>query len=172
MEMTRQEFQDFVKENNLEVFTSKQVCAFCKDILKSVDPEERKNGAIDFASLSSVTVRENDLSKSLMYYRPVSVEWKETVDPNTLMKSKTGYYKDTPANRRKGIVGKPYGDPKADQYEEAPRAGAIGKLKADYAAAAKKGDKVAMAKIGEQIKKLAEKKSSPTDKKVEKEDKG
>ena len=85
------------------------------------------------------------------------------------MKSRTGYYRDTPANRRKGIVGKPYGDPKTDQYEEAPRANTVARLKSDYAAAAKKGDKMAMAKIGEQIKKLAEKKESPVDKKEKKE---
>jgi hypothetical protein len=167
MEMTRKEFQDFVKENNLEVFTSKQVCAFCQDILKSTDPKERENGAIDFASLGSVTVRENDLSKSLMYFRPVSIVWE--IDENSIMKSRTGYYRDTPANRRKGIVGKPYSDPKADQYEEAPRANTVARLKSDYAAAAKKGDKMAMAKIGEQIKKLAEKKESPVDKKEKKE---
>lgn len=159
MELTRQEFQEFIEKNNYESYTAEQVQAFCKDVLqKSLDPKEKENAAIDFASLSSVTVRNNDLSKSIMYYRPASIEWREIDEgPNALMKSRQGYYRDTPANRRKGIVGKPYGDPKAESFNEAPRANSIARLKADYAAAAKKGDKATMAKIGAQLKNLSEK---------------
>ena len=157
MELTRKEFEELVQKEGYEVYTSKQVEKFCSDILKSTDTKIKENGAIDFASLTKVTVRENDLSKSIMFYRPASVEWKDVEDPETLMKSRQGYYKDTPANRKKGIVGKPYGDVKATQYEEAPRSNTISRLKADYAAASKKGDKVAMAKISKQIEELSKK---------------
>lgn len=152
--MTRKEFMDFVQKNGHEFYTIDQIHAFHNDLKKSVDPVEKEHGAIDFVSLERVEVRNDDLTKSVMFWRPAQVEWREEIDPDTLLKSRDGYYKDTPANRRKGIVGKKYGDEKADQYEEAPRAGHVAKLKQDYAIASKKGDKKAMAKIGAQIKAL------------------
>lgn len=109
--LTRAEFEALAKQNNWEVYTQRQVYQFSQDILKSVDETERLNGAIDYASLNRVEVINNDLTKSIMFYREQQVEWDKTED-GTLMKARSGVYKDTPANRKKGIVGQRYGETK------------------------------------------------------------
>lgn len=117
MEMTRQEFDKLAKQNNWEVYTQRQVYQFSQDILKSVDPIEREHGAIDYVSLNRVTVVNDDLTKSVVYWREQQVEWDEAED-GTLMKARSGVYKDTPANRKKGIVGQRYGGKKEETLEE------------------------------------------------------
>lgn len=109
--LTRAEFEALAKQNNWEVYTQRQVYQFSQDILKSMDETERLNGAIDYASLSRVEVINNDLTKSIMFYREQQVEWDRAED-GTLMKARSGIYKDTPANRKKGIVGQRYGETK------------------------------------------------------------
>lgn len=117
MEMTRQEFDKLAKQNNWEVYTQRQVYQFSQDILKSVDPIEREHGAIDYVSLNRVTVVNDDLTKSVVYWREQQVEWDKAED-GTLMKARSGVYKDTPANRKKGIVGQRYGGKKEEMLEE------------------------------------------------------
>lgn len=109
--MTRKEFEALAEQNNWEVYTQRQVYQFSQDILKSVDEQERFNGAVDYASLSRVEVLNDDLTKSVMFYREQQVEWDKAED-GTLMKARSGIYKDTPANRKKGIVGQRYGKQK------------------------------------------------------------
>ena len=117
MEMTRQEFDKLAEQNNWEVYTQRQIYQFSQDILKSVDPIEREHGAIDYVSLNRVTVVNDDLTKSVVYWREQQVEWDKAED-GTLMKARSGVYKDTPANRKKGIVGQRYGGKKEETLEE------------------------------------------------------
>lgn len=164
-DMSIEDFNKAFNNEGFEVFTQEQVRAFCEDILKSTDPLEREHGAIDFVSLNRVTVVNEDLSKSVLFWREAQVEWKEESDPDTLMKSKTGYYKDTPENRKKGVVGKPYGDTKAADFNET--AGNLSKLKMEYADAVKRGDKAKIAEVQKKISDLAKKEGSGKDKTVE-----
>lgn len=113
MEMTRQEFDKLAKQNNWEVYTQRQVYQFSQDILKSVDPIEREHGAIDYISLNRVVVVNDDLTKSVVYWREQQVEWDKAED-GTLIKARSGVYKDTLANRKKGIVGQRYGGKKEE----------------------------------------------------------
>lgn len=107
--MTRKEFETLAQQNNWEVYTQRQVYQFSQDILKSADEQERLNGAIDYASLNRVEVLNDDLTKSVMFYRESQIEW-DRDENGQLMKSCSGVYKDTPANRKKGIVGQRYGN--------------------------------------------------------------
>lgn len=115
--MTRREFELLAKQNNWEVYTQRQVYQFSQDILKSEDPQEREWGAIDYVSLSRVEVTNEDLTKSILFYREQQVEWDKAED-GTLMKARSGIYKDTPANRKKGIVGMRYGQAKKQEEPE------------------------------------------------------
>lgn len=117
MEMTRQEFDKLAKQNNWEVYTQRQIYQFSQDILKSINPIEREHGAIDYISLNRVTVVNDDLTKSVVYWREQQVEWDKAED-GTLMKARSGVYKDTLANRKKGIVGQRYGGKKEETSEE------------------------------------------------------
>ena len=110
------EFLSLAEKNNWEVYTLEQVKNFASDVVKSIDPTEREHGAIDFVSLNRVVVVDENFNKSVVYYREPQIEWKDA-DQETIekagatglpVKNKLGFYKDTPANRRKGIVGIPY----------------------------------------------------------------
>lgn len=164
-DMTRKEFLSKFDNPEYEIYTEEQVKRFSQDVLKSIDPIEKEYGAIDFVSLNRVTVVNDDLSKSILFWRPSQIEWKEEINPDTLIKSKTGYYKDTPENRKKGVVGKPYGDTKAKDLNEG--AGNLAKLRAEYTSAVKRGDK---AKVAELSKKIADVTNKHTSKDNEKED--
>lgn len=110
------EFLSLAEKNNWEVYTLEQVKNFASDVVKSIDPTEREHGAIDFVSLNCVVVVDENFNKSVVYYREPQIEWKDA-DQETIekagatglpVKNKIGFYKDTPENRRKGIVGRPY----------------------------------------------------------------
>lgn len=110
------EFKDLAEKNNWEVYSLEQVRDFASDVVKSIDPTEQEHGAIDFVSLNRAVVVDENFNKSVIYYRDPQIEWKDA-DPETIkkagatglpMKNKIGFYKDTPENRRKGIVGMPY----------------------------------------------------------------
>lgn len=110
------EFLSLAEKNNWEVYSLEQVKNFASDVVKSIDPTEREHGAIDFVSLNRVVVVDENFNKSVVYYREPQIEWKDA-DQETIekagatglpVKNKIGFYKDTPANRRKGIVGMPY----------------------------------------------------------------
>lgn len=115
-EMTREEFQTLANKNNWETFTQRQVYQFSQDILKSEDPQEKEWGAIDYASLNRVEIRNEDLSKSIVFYREQQVVWDKAED-GTIMKARSGVYADTPANRKKGIVGMKYGQEKKQKED-------------------------------------------------------
>lgn len=110
------EFKDLVEKNNWEVYSLEQVRNFASDVVKSIDPTEQEHGAIDFVSLNRVVVVDENFNKSVVYYRDSQIEWKdastETIEKagttGLSVKNKIGFYKDTPENRRKGIVGMPY----------------------------------------------------------------
>lgn len=109
------EFKDLAEKNNWEVYSLEQVRDFASDVVKSIDPTEQERGAIDFVSLNRVVV-DGNFNKSVVYYREPQIEWKdadtETIEKAGMaglpVKNKIGFYKDTPENRRKGIVGMPY----------------------------------------------------------------
>lgn len=110
------EFKDLAEKNNWEVYSLEQVRDFASDVVKSIDPIEQEHGAIDFVSLNRVVVVDENFNKSVVYYRDPQIEWKDA-DTETIekagaiglsVKNKIGFYKDTPQNRRKGIVGMPY----------------------------------------------------------------
>lgn len=110
------EFKDLAEKNNWEVYSLEQVRDFASDVVKSIDPIEQEHGAIDFVSLNRVVVVDENFNKSVVYYRDPQIEWKDA-DAETIekagaiglsVKNKIGFYKDTPENRRKGIVGMPY----------------------------------------------------------------
>lgn len=110
------EFKDLAEKNNWEVYSLEQVRDFASDVVKSIDPTEQERGAIDFVSLNRVVVVDGNFNKSVVYYREPQIEWKdadtETIEKAGMaglpVKNKIGFYKDTPENRRKGIVGMPY----------------------------------------------------------------
>lgn len=118
------EFLSLAEKNGWEVYTLEQVKNFASDVVKSIDPTEMEHGVIDFVSLNRVVVVEENFNKSVVYYREPQIEWKD-VDQETIekagatglpVKNKLGFYKDTPENRRKGIVGMPY--KKDSDYKE------------------------------------------------------
>ena len=110
------EFKDLAEKNNWEVYSLEQVRDFASDVVKSIDPIEQEHGAIDFVSLNRVVVVDENFNKSVVYYRDPQIEWKdadtETIEKAGMtglpVKNKIAFYKDTPENRRKGIVGMPY----------------------------------------------------------------
>lgn len=110
------EFLILAEKNNWEVYSLEQVKNFASDVVKSIDPTEQEHGAIDFVSLNRVVVVDENFNKSVVYYREPQIEWKdaddETIEKAGMtglpVKNKIGFYKDTPENRRKGIVGMPY----------------------------------------------------------------
>ena len=110
------EFLSLAEKNNWEVYSLEQVKNFASDVVNSIDPTEKEHGAIDFVSLNRVVVVDENFNKSVVYYREPQIEWKDA-DQETIekagatglpVKNKIGFYKDTPENRRKGIVGMPY----------------------------------------------------------------
>ena len=110
------EFKDLAEKNCWEVYSLEQVRDFASDVVKSIDLTEREHGAIDFVSLNRVVVVDENFNKSVVYYREPQIEWKDA-DQETIekagatglpVKNKLGFYKDTPENRRKGIVGMSY----------------------------------------------------------------
>lgn len=110
------EFKDLAEKNCWEVYSLEQVRDFASDVVKSIDPTEQEHGAIDFVSLNRVVVVDENFNKSVVYYREPQIEWKdaddETIEKAGMtglpVKNKIGFYKDTPENRRKGIVDMPY----------------------------------------------------------------
>lgn len=110
------EFKDLAEKNDWEVYSLEQVRDFASDVVKSIDPIEQERGVIDFVSLNRVVVVDENFNKSVVYYREPQIEWKdaddETIEKAGMtglpVKNKIGFYKDTPENRRKGIVGMPY----------------------------------------------------------------
>ena len=130
--LTRDELNKLVKENNLEVYPQEQFNAYIEgnkellikgetsdldDIEKSeynVLQEEIKS----FKKVEVYNIAENSKSiieKSICYVRPKQVEWTEEIQKSESgeeHKVKTGTYTDTVLNRNLDRVGKTYGESK------------------------------------------------------------
>jgi len=117
--ITREDFEKSAQLNDLEVFTEQEVKAWLGDNKKLIEKSEideldeiekgeLNDFMIDSKSLNKVVVIEADLTKSVMFYRPSQVKWDKDEEGN-LMKARSGVYKDTPYNRKKGVVGMKYG---------------------------------------------------------------
>lgn len=104
--MTRKEFFEQVNKNDWEIYTPDQIASFVKGEVfnKSLSEEDRKVAAVVYASLKKQEVINEDMTKSIFYYRESQVEWDKAED-GTLMKARSGVYKDTPTNRRLERVG-------------------------------------------------------------------
>lgn len=122
--MTRKEFFEQVKKNDWEVYTSDQVASFVKDEVfnKSLSEDDREVAAIEYSSLKKQEVINEDMTKSIFYYRESQVEWDKTED-GTLMKARSGVYKDTPTNRRLKRVGQKYGSKKGEEPSASKESG-------------------------------------------------
>lgn len=111
-EYTRDEFNKFIEQNNLESFNSNQIDAFSHDVVEKSKKGELNEfetycAAAEYAMLEKAIVVENDLTKSLVYYRPTQVETVEI--PDGIFKSindkSSLRYKETSLNILKGIAG-------------------------------------------------------------------
>lgn len=111
-EYTRDEFNKFIEQNNLESFNSNQIDAFSYDVVEKSKKGELNEfetycAAAEYTMLEKAIVVENDLTKSLVYYRPTQVETVEI--PDGIFKSindkSTLRYKETSLNILKGIAG-------------------------------------------------------------------
>jgi hypothetical protein len=134
-EKTRKEFLQEAKLYGYEIFTADVVKAFQTDfIAKSksgeLDDEERLEKAVELNDLKRQIVVNDDLTKSLLFYREPLVEWFDKAQ-------RTGRYADNPTNRRLHRVDQPYkkreghGD---GEEEEKPTAGVLeAKERQEYA---------------------------------------
>ena len=140
--LTRDELNKLVKENNLEVYPQEQFNAYIEgnkellikgetsdldDIEKSeynVLQEEIKS----FKKVEVYNIAENSKSiieKSICYVRPKQVEWTEEIQKSESgedEKVKTGVYTDTVLNRNLNRVGKTYGEIEKSEEEDIEKA--------------------------------------------------
>lgn len=105
-EKTRKEFMQEAKLYGYDIFTADVVKAFQTDfIAKSksgeLSDEERLEKAVELNDLKRQVVVNDDLTKSLLFYREPLVEWIDKAQ-------RTGRYADNPTNRRLHRVGQPY----------------------------------------------------------------
>lgn len=125
-EFTKKEFDAFVAKNGYETFTADQVLKFNQEIINnqnSMDEFSKSCVATDFVSLNRAIVVDNDLVKSVVYYRECQIEPLEKEGFGSIMKSKQVVFADTALNRFKGIVGLPVDN---DVIEKARKAVPIG----------------------------------------------
>lgn len=111
-EFAREEFDKFIAKNNYESFSEKQVSRFASDLIEKskkgeIDEFETSCGAVEYSLLQKAIVVENDLTKSLVYYRESQREPIEI--PDGIFKSTSNEtlfkYRETPLNILKGIAG-------------------------------------------------------------------
>ena len=123
--ITRQDFEKSLKLKDLESFTDVQVEQWTKDAkellekstkeeLNDIEKSQLEEFMVCAPNLGKVTVVNDDLTKSLMYYRPSQVEW-EVSEEVEIMKSRAGTYKDTHENRKLGRVGQKFGESKKEE---------------------------------------------------------
>jgi hypothetical protein len=125
-EFTKKEFDAFIAKNGYETFTADQVLKFNQEIINnqnSMDEFSKSCAAADFVSLNRAIVVDNDLVKSVVYYRECQIEPLEKEEFGSIMKSKQIVFADTALNRFKGIVGLPVNN---DVIEKARKAEPIG----------------------------------------------
>lgn len=125
-EFTKKEFDVFVVKNGYETFTADQVLKFNQEVInnrESMDEFSKSCAAADFVSLNRAIVIDDDLVKSVVYYRECQIEPLEKEEFGSIMKSKQVVFADTALNRFKGIVGLPVDN---DVIEKARKAEPIG----------------------------------------------
>ena len=125
-EFTKKEFDAFVVKNGYETFTADQVLKFNQEVVnnrESMDEFSKSCAATDFVSLNRAIVVDDDLVKSVVYYRECQIEPLEKEEFGSIMKSKQIVFADTALNRFKGIVGLPVDN---DVIEKARKAEPIG----------------------------------------------
>lgn len=125
-EFTKKEFDAFVAKNGYETFTADQVLKFNQEVInnqESMDEFSKSCAAADFVSLNRAIVIDDDLVKSVVYYRECQIEPLEKEEFGSIMKSKQVVFADTALNRFKGIVGLPVDN---DVIEKARKAEPIG----------------------------------------------
>lgn len=125
-EFTKKEFDVFVVKNGYETFTADQVLKFNQEVInnrESMDEFSKSCAAADFVSLNRAIVIDDDLVKSVVYYREYQIEPLEKEEFGSIMKSKQVVFADTALNRFKGIVGLPVDN---DVIEKARKAEPIG----------------------------------------------
>jgi hypothetical protein len=125
-EFTKKEFDAFVVKNGYETFTADQVLKFNQEVInnrESMDEFSKSCAAADFVSLNRAIVIDDDLVKSVVYYRECQIEPLEKEEFGSIMKSKQIVFADTALNRFKGIVGLPVNN---DVIEKARKAEPIG----------------------------------------------
>lgn len=125
-EFTKKEFDAFVAKNSYETFTADQVLKFNQEVVnnrESMDEFSKSCAAVDFVSLNRAIVVDDDLVKSVVYYRECQIEPLEKEEFGSIMKSKQVVFADTALNRFKGIVGLPIDN---DVIEKARKAEPIG----------------------------------------------
>lgn len=125
-EFTKKEFDAFVVKNGYETFTADQVLKFNQEVInnqESMDEFSKSCAAADFVSLNRAIVIDDNLVKSVVYYRECQIEPLEKEEFGSIMKSKQVVFADTALNRFKGIVGLPVNN---DVIEKARKAEPIG----------------------------------------------
>lgn len=125
-EFTKKEFDAFIAKNGYETFTADQVLKFNQEVInnqESMDEFSKSCVAADFVSLNRAIVVDDDLVKSVVYYRECQIEPLEKEEFGSIMKSKQVVFADTVLNRFKGIVGLPVDN---DEIEKARKAEPIG----------------------------------------------
>jgi hypothetical protein len=125
-EFTKKEFDAFIAKNGYETFTADQVLKFNQEVInnqESMDEFSKSCVAADFVSLNRAIVIDDNLVKSIVYYRECQIEPLEKEEFGSIMKSKQIVFADTALNRFKGIVGLPVDN---DVIEKARKAEPIG----------------------------------------------
>lgn len=125
-EFTKKEFDAFIAKNGYETFTADQVLKFNQEVInnqESMDEFSKSCAAADFVSLNRAIVIDDNLVKSVVYYRECQIEPLEKEEFGSIMKSKQVVFADTALNRFKGIVGLPVDN---DVIEKARKAEPIG----------------------------------------------
>lgn len=126
-EMDYLEFEQIEKSGNFEILNEDKFKSWFNDMKEKsmknqLSEGDMKLAGIDFHSFRQVKVN-SPLSASRTYFiREAQVEW-ESNGSGEIMKARAGTYKDTPVNRKKGIVGQKYGKmPQDDEIRDKPKA--------------------------------------------------
>lgn len=119
-EITHSEFEKSCKLFGYETFSDKQMEAYIQDAKSLIEKSEKEElndieksqldeFNVNCASLKQINVVNDDLTKSLIYFRPAQIIWDKD-ENGEIMKSRAGTYKDTPQNRKLGRVGQKFGE--------------------------------------------------------------
>lgn len=124
-EITHSEFEKSCKLFGYETFSDKQVETYIQDAkllieksekeeLNDIEKSQLDEFNVNCASLKQINVVNDDLTKSLIYFRPAQVIWDKD-ENGEIMKSRAGTYADTPQNKKLGRVGQKFGGQKQEE---------------------------------------------------------